>query len=313
MNIVDTPGEGPRRVIYTRVKPLSSCEKKFIWNGPWWLSRSRWAIVTRPMTKRAPAKISCAGQSMSLAALLALTFEQMNSSRGLHKHTTTAGGGKLAIELRLHGESSATPWQSANLGLNYHLYRESADLRQKILPEPPSRRMEPAPRRASKLPSGPRQPVSKSPRPFRNLLLTDRNHIDGDGVELLVPRQIFSFRGSRTMTYAHALQQVLGLGIDVQLPALAVLGKVQCRNLRHILILSLPLLFLQFEGDATNGASLDALHPRWGQCSCRTTGRRESCKCVVNPAILLRSRLDAMMAISSQMRLLVSKSRVNLG
>ena len=44
------------------------------------------------------------------------------------------------------------------------------------------------------------------------------------------------------------------------MPALRILCKVQRRYLWHVLILPLTLLFLQFEGDTTDGASLDTLH-----------------------------------------------------
>ena len=47
-------------------------------------------------------------------------------------------------------------------------------------------------------------------------------------------------------------------------PALTVLRKVQGRNLRHVLIFSFPLLFLQLERDATDGSALDTLHEMGG-------------------------------------------------
>jgi hypothetical protein len=43
---------------------------------------------------------------------------------------------------------------------------------------------------------------------------------------------------------AHALEQVLGVGIDVQLAALGVLSKVESRNFGHVLILAFTLFFL---------------------------------------------------------------------
>jgi hypothetical protein len=63
-------------------------------------------------------------------------------------------------------------------------------------------------------------------------------------------------------TYAKVLEQVLGLAIDIELPALGVLGEVESRNLGDVLILALSLLFLQLKGDTTNGATLDTLHPK---------------------------------------------------
>ena len=61
-------------------------------------------------------------------------------------------------------------------------------------------------------------------------------------------------------TYAHRLQHVLGLLVHIQHTALAVLGEVERRHLRHVLILPLTLLFLQLERDAAHGAALDTLH-----------------------------------------------------
>jgi hypothetical protein len=53
------------------------------------------------------------------------------------------------------------------------------------------------------------------------------------------------------------LQQVLGLGVDVEL---ACLGEVEGRHLGDVLVLALALLLLQLEGNAADGAALDALH-----------------------------------------------------
>jgi hypothetical protein len=58
----------------------------------------------------------------------------------------------------------------------------------------------------------------------------------------------------------HALQQILGIAINIQLTALGILGEVEGGDLGHVLIFALALFFLQFEGDATHGAALDALH-----------------------------------------------------
>lgn len=56
------------------------------------------------------------------------------------------------------------------------------------------------------------------------------------------------------------LEQVLGLGIDVQLARLGVLGEVESGDLGDVLILALTLLLLQLEGDTTDGTVLDTLH-----------------------------------------------------
>jgi hypothetical protein len=65
-------------------------------------------------------------------------------------------------------------------------------------------------------------------------------------------------------TYAHALQHVLGLLVDIELAALR-LSEVEGRNLRHILILPLTLLLLQLEGNTTDGATLDTAHQVGGE------------------------------------------------
>lgn len=56
------------------------------------------------------------------------------------------------------------------------------------------------------------------------------------------------------------LEEVLGLGVDIELAALRVLGEVEGRNLGDVLILALTLLFLELEGDTTDGTTLDTLH-----------------------------------------------------
>lgn len=138
-------------------------------------------------------------------------------------------------------------------------------------------------------------------------------------------------------TYAEVLQQVLGLNVDIELAALGVLGEVEGGDLGDVLVLALALLLLELEGDTADGATLDALHQVRG-----VTGNLRPHPSVSNfllpsspsPGVprsrgsavallrwgggrivltLLRRRLEAMMAISSQMRLLVSKSRVSLG
>ena len=65
-------------------------------------------------------------------------------------------------------------------------------------------------------------------------------------------------------TYAQALEQVLGLLVDVERAGLAVLGEVERGDLGHVLILALTLLFLELEGDTADGAELDTLHQMCG-------------------------------------------------
>lgn len=64
----------------------------------------------------------------------------------------------------------------------------------------------------------------------------------------------------RRMTYAERLQQILGLLVNIQLAALAVLAEVERRDFRNILILALTLFFLELERDTANGSTLDTLH-----------------------------------------------------
>ena len=65
-------------------------------------------------------------------------------------------------------------------------------------------------------------------------------------------------------THAHALQHVLGVGIDIQLTRLG-LRNIQGRNLRDVLILALTLLLLELEGDTANRTALDTLHQVGGE------------------------------------------------
>jgi hypothetical protein len=116
------------------------------------------------------------------------------------------------------------------------------------------------------------------------------------------------------------LEQVLGLGIDIELAALRVLGEVESRDLGNVLILALALLLLQLERDAADGATLNALHQVGGVAGNLLLTPVSFSLLLPKYAnlgkgkrTLLRSLLEAMMAISSHTRLLVSKSRVNLG
>lgn len=61
-------------------------------------------------------------------------------------------------------------------------------------------------------------------------------------------------------TYAQALQQLLGVGVDIESSVLAVDGVVESRDLRNVLILALTLLFLKLEGDTTDWPTADTLH-----------------------------------------------------
>lgn len=62
-----------------------------------------------------------------------------------------------------------------------------------------------------------------------------------------------------TVTYAQALQEILGLGVNLELTGLG-LGNIQSRNFRNVLILALTLFLLEFEGDTANRASLNTFH-----------------------------------------------------
>lgn len=114
------------------------------------------------------------------------------------------------------------------------------------------------------------------------------------------------------------LEEILGLAVDVELAAaLGVLGEVQSGDLRNVLILALTLLLLKLEGDTADGTTLNSLHQVGGVAGNLQFSAQVSSLWGFRRALavltLLRRRLEAMMAISSQMRLLVSKSRVSLG
>lgn len=91
----------------------------------------------------------------------------------------------------------------------------------------------------STLPEPPGTPLSSN-------VLANSDNIDRDRVE------------------AQALEQVLCLLVDVELAALAVLGKVEGGHFGHVLILAFTLFFLQLEGDTADGTTLDALHQMGG-------------------------------------------------
>jgi len=74
-------------------------------------------------------------------------------------------------------------------------------------------------------------------------------------------------KGCGGHTYAEGLEEVLGLGIDIKLSALGVLGEVEGRHFGDVLILALSLLFLELERDTTDGTTLNALHEMGGVTS----------------------------------------------
>jgi len=67
-------------------------------------------------------------------------------------------------------------------------------------------------------------------------------------------------------TYAEALEEILGVGVDVELARLG-LGDVESGDLRNGLILTLTLLLLKLEGDTADRATLDTLHEVGGVTS----------------------------------------------
>ena len=111
--------------------------------------------------------------------------------------------------------------------------------------------------------------VVEASRSLCDLLLCHGHDVDCDAVELYY---LLAFMPVRSLprgtvlirTYAHRLQQVLRLLIHIQHATLAVLCEVQRRDLWHVLILPLTLLFLQLEGDASDWATLNALHQMGG-------------------------------------------------
>jgi len=71
-----------------------------------------------------------------------------------------------------------------------------------------------------------RATVAKAARALGDLLLRNGDNVDRDGIE------------------AHALQQVLGLLVHIQLSAFRILGEIKSRDLGDVLILAFTLLFL---------------------------------------------------------------------
>jgi hypothetical protein len=74
-------------------------------------------------------------------------------------------------------------------------------------------------------------------------------------------------------TYTEALEEVLGLNIDIELSTL-VLGNIEGRDFGDVLILSFSLFFLELEGDTTDRTALNTLHQMGSvagdlfECSC---------------------------------------------
>lgn len=93
------------------------------------------------------------------------------------------------------------------------------------------------------------------------VVLGDLSDVDGDRVELrnLLATKVTVNCVEGGKTYAKVLEEVLGLGVDLELAALG-LGVVESRDLGNVLILALTLLFLELEGDTTDGSTLDTLH-----------------------------------------------------
>jgi hypothetical protein len=88
--------------------------------------------------------------------------------------------------------------------------------------------------------------------------------------------------------------------------------EVESRDLGNVLVLALTLLLLELEGDTADGTTLDALHQVSGvagnlRCPLLATNVRTLPGYAIVHT-LLRRRLLEMTAISSQIRLLVSKS-----
>ena len=115
-------------------------------------------------------------------------------------------------------------------------------------------------------------------------------------------------------TYAHGLEKVLGLLVDVEHAALAVLGEVESRDLGDVLVLALTLLFLELERDAADGTTLDALHQVGGVTGdlvAKTLGGDDG---DLSRALAFARSFQVIEPLtSSQILLLVSKSSESLG
>jgi hypothetical protein len=119
----------------------------------------------------------------------------------------------------------------------------------------------------------------------------------------------------RRSTYAEALEEVLGLLVDVESARLAVLGEVEGGDLGDVLILALTLLFLELEGDTADGTTLDTLHQM-----CGVSGNLVPQTLGSDDGNLFRlvshmpwRHSEWCILTSSQILLLVSKSSDNLG
>lgn len=117
-------------------------------------------------------------------------------------------------------------------------------------------------------------------------------------------------------TYAEALEQVLGLLVDVESTRLAVLGEVESRDLGDVLVLALTLLFLELEGDTADGATLDTLHQVGGVSGDLVPETlRGNDGDLSSPVSHLscHEHMGVRILTSSQILLLVSKSSDSLG
>lgn len=94
---------------------------------------------------------------------------------------------------------------------------------------------------------------------LNGLLLSNRDDVDGDGVELVIKKSANIRIREKWKAYPKTLQQIFRLRINIQLSTLA-LGEIERRNLRDILILPFSLFFLKLEGDSTDRTPLNTFH-----------------------------------------------------
>jgi hypothetical protein len=106
--------------------------------------------------------------------------------------------------------------------------------------------------------------LSETTRTLDDLLLSNVDDVDLERVELKpISKKMTNIN---IITYAQALQKILGLSINFELTGLG-LRNIQSRNFRNVLILALTLFLLEFEGDTANRASLNTLHQVCGVAS----------------------------------------------
>jgi hypothetical protein len=135
------------------------------------------------------------------------------------------------------------------------------------------------------------------------------------GIESNCAALVIALKLIRRSTYAEALEEVLGLLVDVESARLAVLGEVEGGDLGDVLILALTLLFLELEGDTADGTTLDTLHQM-----CGVSGNLVPETLGSDDGNLFRlvshmpwRHSELCIFTSSQILLLVSKSSDNLG